>query len=208
MSLKRDVYHSLFSSLPARFKYATLAGYPDLLPEGVTRLKYQALNQRDEKFITFLHDFLYRDEIDDLRIVGVVGSVGVGKTHLMCGAANLPRCHDYRTVVDWRSITYDLLKSLDASPKEYVDLLLEWGYLFIDDVKLENKLQTEIFTLLITTLYNQDKHPGMVFTENWDPAQGDIKAVWNSLVPTFVYDRLVNMTAFMPMVAGSRRSEQ
>jgi len=208
MSFKRDIHHSFFSSLPGRFKYSVLAGYPNLLPDGVSVMTYQALSPRDKKFMNFLHEFLYRDEIDDLRIIGLVGSIGAGKTHLMCGAANLPRCYDYRTFVNWRNITPDLLRELNMSVSEYVHLLLEWGYLFIDDVKLENKLQSDVFATLITTLYNQDTHPGVIFTENWDPAQGDIKAVWNTLVPTYVYDRLVNMTVFMPITSGSRRGEQ
>jgi DNA replication protein DnaC len=111
-------------------------------------------------------------------------------------------------VLNWRSVTYDLLKELGVSVNEFVDLILEWGYLFIDDIKLETKLHTEVFTALLATLYNHDSHPGVIFTENWDPAQGEIKAVWNTMVPEFVFDRLVNMTVFMPVTSGSRRFEQ
>jgi len=210
LTLIRDMNYSYMSSLPSRFRNAVLEGCPDVLLDDAERLTYKYLSNKDRVYGHFLNDFIYREIQDDLKVVAIAGSVGVGKTHLMCASANLIRCHDFRSIFLWRDLSYDLFKRLEVRKSEFIDLLMEYGFLFIDDVKFDagDNLQAELFTELILKLYDHDRHPGLIFTHNWDDTGGDIKDFWLERLPEYVADRFLNMTAFLKMTDGSKREDR
>lgn len=203
----RDDYGEYFWKLPSRFHYAIFENADHILPASAKPLEYKLLSDKDKKYHKFLKDFIYRDIHDDLKIISLAGPVGIGKTHLMCACANFIRCYRNRTFFNWQDLNWALLKELGLSPDEFVYLLLEFGYLYIDDIKFVNDLQISVFSALITSLYNDVKHPGVIFTQNWDQESGDIKELWLELVPEYIADRLFNMTQFVCMTGGSRRKE-
>jgi len=208
-SLVRDLNYDFFTSLPPKFKYAVLPEEPDMFPKMAERNVYHLVTERDKKFATFLRSFIYQECQPSLKVVGLVGSVGAGKTHLMCAAANLVRCYDFRTFFAWRSLSIDLLISLGMHPPEFSQILLDQCPLFIDDLKFTDKtgMGIEIFSSMIMELYDNPEHPGIIFTQNWEEGVGDIKDHWYRMVPPHIADRLVSMTQFLKMTGPSRREE-
>jgi len=203
----RDKYGEYFWKLPQRFQNAIFEGEEHILLPTAKPLVYKILSEKDRRYHSFLRSFIYRDVQDDIKIISLAGPVGIGKTHMMCSCANFIRCYRNRTFFNWQDLTWSLLKELNLSQEEFVYLLLEFGYLFIDDIKFSNDLQISVFSSLITSLYNDVNHPGIIFTQNWDQESGDVKELWLELVPEYIADRLFNMTQFIKMKGGSRRKE-